>query len=89
MAEKVIYKLQGHEKFPLCEGWMTKGITAAKENNPHIFLEDRGPDILGVGSNMVKSIRYWMQACGMLKKEGNREELSSIAEIIYALVIYK
>ena len=83
MAEKVIYKLQGHEKFPLREGWMTKGITAAKENNPHIFLEDRGPDILGVGSNMVKSIRYWMQACGMLKKEGNREELSSIAEIIY------
>lgn len=83
MSSKVIYKLKGHEKFPLREGWMTKGLAAAKNNNPHIFLEDKGPDILGVGSNMVKSIRYWMQACGMLEKDGNREKISSIAEIIY------
>ena len=83
MANKVVYKLKGHEKFPLREGWMTKGITAAKENNPHIFLEDKGPDVLGVGTNMVKSIRYWMQACGMLEKDGNKEKISLIAEIIY------
>lgn len=83
MVNKVVYKLKGHEKFPLREGWMTKGLTAVKENSPHIFLENNGPDILGVGSNMVKSIRYWMQACGMLEKDGNQERISPIAEIIY------
>lgn len=83
MANKVVYKLKGHEKFPLREGWMTKGLAAAKNNNPHIFLEDKGPDILGMGSNMVKSIRYWMQACGMLEKNGNKETISQIAEVIY------
>lgn len=83
MENKVKYKLKGHEKFPLREGWMNKGIFAAKENGTHVFLENQGPDVLGVGTNMVKSIRYWMQACGMLEKDGNKEKLSDMAEIIF------
>ena len=83
MTNKVNYKLKGHEKFPLREGWMNKGISVAKEKGTHIFLENQGPDMLGVGTNMVKSIRYWMQACGLLLKEGNKEILSDVAEIIY------
>lgn len=83
MTKKVNYKLKGHEKFPLREGWINKGISVAKKNGTHIFLEKQGPDMLGVGTNMVKSIRYWMQACGLLVKDGNKEKLSDIAEIIY------
>ena len=83
MTNKVIYKLKGHEKFPLREGWINKGLSVAKEKGTHIFLESQGPDMLGVGTNMVKSIRYWMQACGLLVKEGNKEILSDMAEIIY------
>ena len=83
MANKVIYKLKGHEKFPLREGWINKGLAVAKEKGTHIFLESQGPDMLGVGTNMVKSIRYWMQACGLLVKDGNKEILSDMAEIIY------
>ena len=82
MANKVNYKLKGHEKFTLREGWMNKGIFAVKENGTHIFLGNQGPDVLGVGTNMVKSIRYWMQACGMLVKNENREILSDMAEVI-------
>lgn len=83
MTNKVIYKLKGHEKFPLREGWINKGLSVAKEKGTHIFLESQGPDMLGVGTNMVKSIRYWMQACGLLVKDGNKEILSDMAEIIY------
>lgn len=83
MEKKINYKLKGHEKFPLREGWMNKGISVAKEEGTHIFLENQGPDVLGVGTNMVKSIRYWMQACGLLEKDGNKEKLSDMAEIIY------
>lgn len=83
MANKINYKLKGHEKFPLREGWMNKGISAAKEKGTHIFLENQGSDMLGVGTNMVKSIRYWMQACCLLVKEGNKEILSDVAEAIY------
>lgn len=31
MTNKVIYKLKGHEKFPLREGWINKGLSVAKE----------------------------------------------------------
>ena len=83
MAEKILYKVRGHEKFTLREGWMTKGLSAVVENGTECFKTSNGPDILGVGSNMVKAIRYWMQACGMLVKEKNKEKLSDIAELIY------
>ena len=83
MENKVVYKLKGHEKFPLRDGWITKGIKGVIENGMTIFRNGEGPDILGVGTNMVKSIRYWMQACGILEKVNNKDELSEIAKIIY------
>lgn len=82
MASKVVYKLKGHEKFPLREGWLSKGIVAAKEN-PKVFSESNGPDVLGVGTNMVKSIRYWLLATKLLEKNRNVEEVSDLAKIIF------
>lgn len=65
MAE---YKIKGHEKFSLREGWLTKGMQAVQEPS-RIFTSDEGPDILGVGTNMVKSIRYWMQAFKLIDED--------------------
>lgn len=79
MAEKI--RIKGHEKFSLREGWLTKGLYAAKDN-PKIFSDDSATDVLGVGTNMVKSMRYWMQAFSLLEKKGNSEVLSEIANII-------
>lgn len=36
MTNKVIYKLKGHEKFPLREGWINKGLSVAKEKGTHL-----------------------------------------------------
>ena len=47
------YKIKGHEKFPLREGWLTKGMQAI-EKPSRVFTSNDGPDILGVGTNMVK-----------------------------------
>lgn len=60
--------LKGHEKFHLREGWITKGLFGV-QNNPRIFIGNDGPDQLGVGSNMVKSIRYWMLAMGLIPED--------------------
>lgn len=60
-------RLKGHEKFPLREGWLTKGINGVIKNN-RVFSGSEGPDILGVGSNMVKSIRYWMQSFNLIEE---------------------
>lgn len=58
----------GHEKFTFRHGWLKKGVDAAK-TNPGVFTQDDGLVILGVGKNMVRSIRHWCLATGMLEEE--------------------
>ena len=50
-----------HETFHPRFGWLKKGFSQASAN-PRIFLEEDAPVQLGVGKNMVRSIRYWCNA---------------------------
>lgn len=54
-----------HETFHPRYGWLKKGFDVAVEN-PTIYLNDDAPTILGVGKNMVRSIRYWCKAFKLL-----------------------
>ena len=54
-----------HETFALRYGWLPKGFQAAVRN-PKIFLDDLATVELGVGKNMVKSIRHWLRATQMM-----------------------
>lgn len=83
MAEtKVKYRLKGHESFTLREGWLTKGLMAVNEN-PDVFGENFGADELGVGTNMAKSIRYWMKCAGLTVEEGKgRTGLTSLGKYL-------
>ena len=70
-------KFRAHETFFIRKGWLNKGMKAIK-NNPEAFIskEVNPMDTLGIGSNMVKSLRYWMQAVGITKepKSGRRAQ---------------
>lgn len=54
-----------HETFHPRFGWLKKGFEAA-HRDPDIFLREDAPLRLGVGKNMVKSIRYWCAAFKIL-----------------------
>lgn len=56
-----------HETFHIRDGWLTKGLRISQEN-PRIFLDPEAPEILGMGKNMVRSLRYWMQATGLTEE---------------------
>lgn len=71
MAEKIAIKIKGHEKFVLREGWLTKGLLAVYDNNK-VFSGDGGADILGVGTNMVKAIRYYLQAFDLVTESSQK-----------------
>jgi hypothetical protein len=71
MDSKVKFKLQGHEKFPLREGWLTKGLFQV-DNNPKVFQGNDGPDVFGIGNNMVKALRYWLRAFGLITENSAR-----------------
>jgi hypothetical protein len=57
-----------HETFHPRFGWLKKGFDAAKANS-NVFLQEDAPIILGVGKNMVKSIRYWCHAFKVLEND--------------------
>lgn len=66
------YYFSGHETFPFRYPWLKKGFEAARENGD-VFLRDDAIAILGVGKNMVRSIRHWCLAAGVLAENRNGE----------------
>ena len=83
-SEKVKFRLQGHEKFPLREGWLNKGLEALK-NDKYVFSNGEATDVLGIGSNMVKSLRFWMKAFKLIDDRNSKEgiKLSELGKTIY------
>ena len=73
-----------HESFPLRFGWITKGLEALAED-PKIFTRDDATVILGVGKNMVTSIRYWLQATRVAHRDPRTNTLrpTALAKIIF------
>jgi len=57
----------GHEKFVFRYGWLKKGVDALA-NSPAVFSDDNALVVLGVGKNMVRSIRHWCLATGLFEE---------------------
>lgn len=54
----------GHESFPLRYAWLKKGYDALLKD-PAVFSRDSAMIDLGVGKNMVRSIRHWGITVGL------------------------
>src|SRR5437867_12334716 len=64
------YRISGHETFPFRYTWLPKAVRGLT-TNPRLFSnEDEAMVALGVGKNMVRSIRFWAQATGVSKNAG-------------------
>lgn len=63
-----------HETFHIRDGWLFKGMATIKSAEamgqlPTIFLDKDGPEHLGIGRNMVRALRFWIQATGLAQEE--------------------
>lgn len=58
----------GHETFACKNLWLKKGYDFAKSDNS--FNNDHAVVSLGVGKNMVSSIKYWLRAFGLISQDG-------------------
>lgn len=61
------YTLSGHESFPCKNLWLTKGYDFIMDGG-NFNASDAVID-LGVGKNMVSSIRYWLKAFGLSEQD--------------------
>ncbi|RXF68555.1 DUF4007 family protein [Hansschlegelia zhihuaiae] len=60
----------GHESFAVRYGWLPK-IYEAVVRDPEIFADDeRAILTLGLGKNMVRSVRFWGEAFGITQAQG-------------------
>lgn len=59
------YRFSGHETFPCRYAWLPKAFRTICKN-PTAFSKDEVAMVdLGVGKNMVRAIRFWVQATGI------------------------
>lgn len=67
-------KYRGHETFSIRRNWLAKGILAVNEN-PGIFTDKHSDptDFLGIGRNMVLSLRYWLRAVKLCEEQRDTE----------------
>ena len=82
------YKLKGHESFMIRDGWLTKGMVAVSKNK-RLYRNNAGADALGVGTNMAKSIRYWMKAAKLVFDSPSQGvSLTKLGETIFKYDCY-
>ena len=69
------YIFSGHESFPCKSLWLKKGYDFVA--NGFHFNDSDSVVRLGVGKNMVASIKYWMKVFGMTDNQGRLSDLSN------------
>ena len=71
-------KFRAHDTFFIRKGWLSKGMKYV-EQSPDVFIskEDNPMDVLGIGANMVKALRYWLQAVGLTEEPNKGKRVQS------------
>jgi len=69
-------RFSGHESFHCRPYWLKKGFDFNSQSR--LFSDPEAPVYLGVGKNMVSSIRFWLKSFGIVDKDENIEGLSML-----------
>ncbi|MBR1537474.1 MAG: DUF4007 family protein [Treponema sp.] len=76
-------KFRAHETFFIRKGWLSKGMKYVKQTDGMVFIdkENNPMDTLGIGSNMVKSLRYWLLATGLTEENTNGKRIQTFTPL--------
>jgi len=77
-------KMKRHESFYIREGWLVKALHSIQNTKDisRVFSVTEGSRLLGIGTNMVKSLKYWVIATSLIKEEGRSFSLTDFAKVI-------
>lgn len=80
-------KFRAHETFFIRKGWLSKGMkNVSKKPNVFVDKKENPMDVLGIGANMVKSLRYWLQVTGLTEEsrgKSREQHLTNLGACIY------
>lgn len=77
------FRFSGHETFSLRYAWLPKAFRAIEKKSTIFIDEDEAMVSLGVGKNMMRSIRFWVQAAGVAKAFTGRSELTEFGRLLF------
>lgn len=66
------YNFSGHDTFPFRYTWLSKGVQKLRVY-PDLFSQEDAMVILGVGKNMVRSIKHWCETLGLIANPARGE----------------
>ncbi len=78
------FRFSGHQTFPLRIAWLPKAVAEISKGNDPLSNVDDGIISLGLGKNMVESLRCWIKAFQIATKGEGRWALTSIGELIFS-----
>lgn len=70
----------GHQTFPFRYTWLKKGVDAVTKDSA-VFSSEDASVTLGVGKNMVASIRHWCQVSGLIRTDPQRRGRSILTDL--------
>src|SRR5687768_11704646 len=77
-------RFSGHETFAFRYAWLPKAYRALKRSVSTFSDEDAAMVELGLGKNMVRSLRFWVEATGLAQPEQGRGlKLTDFAHAVF------
>lgn len=75
-------KFRAHDTFFIRKGWIYKGLKNVNISSDAFISTDTKPtDTLGIGSNMVKALRFWLQAVGLTTEPKSGKRLQTFTDL--------
>ena len=75
-------KFRAHDTFFIRKGWLSKGMKYVCIKSDVFVAKDENPmDVLGIGANMVKALRYWLQAVGLTVEPNSGKRSQSFTKL--------
>ena len=76
-------KFKKNESFYIRDGWFEKAINTIDANKDiNVFLKSNGTSMLGIGSYMVKSLRYWLRASKLIYSSATKTNLTDFGNLV-------
>ncbi len=76
------FRFGGHQSFALRTAWLPKAAQAIREGDDVFTDPLRGVVRLGLGKNMVESLRAWVEAYGIATRRGGEWALTELGEAL-------
>lgn len=75
-------KFRAHDTFFIRKGWISKGMRYVDKSHGEVFIDkkENPMDVLGIGANMVKALRYWLQAIGITEEPNSGKRIQRFTE---------